>query len=264
MAASRARLEGPEPLGRVRCGNGDTRHVRGSSTLLLHRMKEIPAQTLLSALPMFKELDTETLARLAATTVRRPLQRGQTLFRMGDPAAGMYVVVYGEIKLRSRSPQGTARLSGMVGPGQSFGEPVMFLERPALVDAEAATDALLLYLPKESVFAEIERNPEFARRVIAGLSKRIEGLVREQDRQARSSGRARFVSYLLRRVGARPGPVTVTLPVAKAEVASQLNLTAEHFSRILHELARQGLLRVDGRSLTVPDPQRLARLAARD
>jgi len=34
----------------------------------------------------------------------------------------------------------------------------------------------------------------------------------------------------------------VTLPAAKAEIASRLNLTPEHFSRILHELLEAGLL----------------------
>ena len=49
----------------------------------------------------------------------------------------------------------------------------MFLERAAVVDAQAASDALLLHLPKAAVFEEIERNPKFARRMIAGLSQRV-------------------------------------------------------------------------------------------
>jgi DNA-binding transcriptional regulator LsrR (DeoR family) len=51
----------------------------------------------------------------------------------------------------------------------------------------------------------------------------------------------------------------VTLPAAKAQIASQLNLTPEHFSRLLHELAQAGLLHVEGRKITVPNPDRLER-----
>jgi CRP-like cAMP-binding protein len=43
-----------------------------------------------------------------------------------------------------------------------------------------------------------------------------------------------------------------------AAVAALLNLTPEHFSRLLHELVAAGLLQVDGRRITVPDVQRLA------
>src|SRR5688572_20616929 len=179
------------------------------------------------------------------------LKRGETLFRRGDAPAGMYIVVYGEIRLVSRTPSRPARLTGVVGPGHSFGEPMMFLERPTLVEAQAASDALLLHLPKEAVFEEIERSPKFARRIIAGLSQRVEGLVRELERQTVGSGRERFIEYLLRRCRGQQGPYQILLPASKAAVASQLNLTAEHFSRVLHELAHGGLLQIDGRKITV-------------
>ncbi|MEO7008633.1 MAG: Crp/Fnr family transcriptional regulator [Caldimonas sp.] len=220
--------------------------------------REIAPQAFLAALPLFKALDEATLVRLAAATTRCALARGERLFSKGDMAKGMYVVVHGEIKLIARSPVRGARLTGIVGPGRSFGEPVMFLERPAVVDAEAAGDALVLLLPSDAVFAEIERNPRFARRIIAGLSQRIESLVHELDRQSLGSGRARLIDYLVRRAGNHPGPRLVTLPATKAAIASQLNLTPEHFSRLLHELAAAGLLQVSGRRISVPDLQRLA------
>ena len=219
---------------------------------------EIAPRIFLAALPLFKALDAPALARLAGSTTRRALKRGERVFSKGDVVTGMYVVVYGDIRLVARSPVRGERLAGVVRPGRSFGEPVMFLERPAVVDAEAATDALVLHLPKEAVFAEIERSPRFARRMLAGLSQRVESLVQELDRQALGGGRARLVDYLVRNAGAGPGPSVVTLPAAKGSIASHLNLTPEHFSRLLRELAAQGLVQVKGRNITVPDPGRLA------
>jgi CRP/FNR family transcriptional regulator, dissimilatory nitrate respiration regulator len=225
--------------------------------------KEIAAEVFLAGVPLFRELDAATLRRLAAGTARRSLERGETLFRRGDPATGMYVVVFGEIRLVSNTRVRGERLTGIVGPGQSFGEPVMFLERPVLVDARAAADSLLLHLPKETVFAEIERSPRFARRMIAALSKRIETLVGELDRQAIRGGTERFADYLLHRARGGPAPAVVTLASTKAAVATQLNLSPEHFSRILHELAESGLLSVDGRRITIPDLNRLEAAARR-
>ena len=72
---------------------------------------------------------------------------------------------------------------------------------------------------------------------------------------ARSSGTQRVIGYLL-----RDGPVDgeeVTLHASKAVVASRLNLTPEHFSRILHDLAEHGLIEVHGRGITVRDAARL-------
>jgi CRP/FNR family transcriptional regulator, dissimilatory nitrate respiration regulator len=221
--------------------------------------REIAPDVLLAGAALFKSLDAATLARLATVTTRRSLKRGETLFHKGDPVTGMYIVVHGEIKLIATTPVRGSRLSGIVGPGRSFCEPVMFLERPTPVEAQAATDALLLHVPKEAVFEEIERNPKFARRMIAGLSQRIERLVRELDMQALGSGKERLIAYLLRHCRDRTKPVVLTLSTSKAEIASQLNLTPEHFSRILHELQQAALLQVDGRKITVPSPDRLTR-----
>lgn len=55
----------------------------------------------------------------------------------------------------------------------------------------------------------------------------------------------------------------MTLPATKAEIATQLNLTPEHFSRILHDLAAAGLLSVAGRTITVPSVRRLEAAAQR-
>jgi len=211
---------------------------------------------LLKAQPLFQALDAGALARLAAVAQRRPLRRGERVFSRGDIPTGLYVVVYGQIRLLGRDRGGAGRLAGVVPAGHSFGEAVMFLERPALVDAEAATDALVLHLPAAAVFAEIEASPGFARRLIAGLSTRLEALVQERERR-QGGGRARLSAWLLRQAGATPQQ-PFALPATKAAVAAHLRLTPEHFSRLLHELAASGLLRVEGRRITVLQPQALA------
>ena len=73
------------------------------------------------------------------------------------------------------------------------------------------------------------------------------------------SGTERVIGYLLHTEGepAGEGAHRVALPVAKAVLASRLNLTPEHFSRVLHELAEQGLIGIDGRNIEIRDLERL-------
>jgi CRP-like cAMP-binding protein len=113
--------------------------------------RDIPTTALLARLPLFKDLNGAALARLALDAVRHRLERGDILFR----AVNLQKALRGRLRrhqLVSTTPARGSRLTGTVGPGQSFGEPVMFLERPALVDAQAASDALVLLVPKASVF----------------------------------------------------------------------------------------------------------------
>jgi CRP-like cAMP-binding protein len=223
------------------------------------RRREIEPRQFLANLPLFKELGAPAVARIAAQSTKVRLARGATLFRRGETPSGFYVVVFGEIRLLARGARGK-RLSGIVGPGRSFGEPVMFLAKPYHVDAVAHDDALLIHVPKDAVLGEIEANPTFARRVIAGLAARIDALVHEFGTQAGGTARQRLAAYLLRGFDGA-GEVIVTLPATKAAVASQLGLTPEHFSRTLRELVERGLLRVEGRRIVIADAARLAQYA---
>jgi CRP-like cAMP-binding protein len=221
------------------------------------RRREPDVGRFLAHLPLFQGLSEAELARLAAATSRRRLKRGEALFRQGEPSTGLHAVLYGSIRLSMRAARGE-RVVDIVGPGHSFGEPVMFMEKPYIVSATALADSLVLHVAKEAVFAELERSPRLARRVIAALSRRIEALVREVETYALGSAAKRFAAWLLRRVpqGAS-GEATVTLPAAKRQLASQLNLSAEHFSRVLRELAARGLIEARSRRLRIPDLERL-------
>lgn len=222
--------------------------------------REIDPRVFLARLPLLKELGAASIERIAAGAARQRLPRGTVLFRQGDTPTGFYVVVVGEIRLVTHGARGS-RLTAIVEAGRSFGEPVMFLERPCLVDAIAHTDAVVIHVPKDNVFEEIERNPRFARRVIAGLATRVESLVRELDAQVRGGARERLVAYLLHGHEQAAGEVSISLPASKAAIASQLGLTPEHLSRVLRDLTAHGLLRVAGRRIVVPDAARLAAVA---
>jgi CRP-like cAMP-binding protein len=220
----------------------------------------IKVQAFLANLPLFKAMSPEELDRIAAGTREIHAPRGTVLFRRGDPCEGFHLVIYGQVKLAFTSPSGAEKVVEIMGPGQSFGEAVMFTERPYVVYAQTLADSMLLHVAKPVVFAEIERDPEFARKMIAGLSRRLHSLVSDLESYTLHSGTQRVIGYLLRAEtdgGPREGPVNVALPTSKNVIASRLNLTPEHFSRILHDLTEAGLIRVEGRSITILDIERL-------
>ena len=69
-----------------------------------------------------------------------------------------------------------------------------------------------------------------------------------------------MIGYLLRdlqHVGSDDTEGEVTLPIGKGVIASRLNLTPQHFSRILHELTAQRLITVEGRKVVITDLERL-------
>lgn len=217
---------------------------------------KIKVHDFLSRLPLFNEIAPAELDKIAASVSEMHVSRGEILFRRGDPCLGFHIVIYGQIKLAFTSADGNEKVVEIIGPGFSFGEAVMFVEKPYVVTAQALADSMLLHVPKSAVFEEIERDPKFARKLLAGLSRRLHGLICDVEAYSLSSGTQRVIGYLLKSETPSDGD-QITLQVSKTVLASRLNLTPEHFSRILHDLAAKQMIRIDGRTITILDIEKL-------
>jgi CRP/FNR family transcriptional regulator, dissimilatory nitrate respiration regulator len=223
------------------------------------RHPQIRVQAFLANLPMFGDMTADELDRVATGVLPSYYQKGQSVFQCGDPCTGFHVVVYGQVKLGFTSPQGVEKVVEIIRPGQTFGEALMFLEQPYIVFAQALADTMLLHVSKQVVFDELAREPGFARRMLSGLSRRLHGLVRDVEAYTLRSGQERLIGYLLADAQDAPGEeaIEIQLSAGKGVIASRLNMTPEHFSRILHDLAASGLIEVNGRSVRIPDLARL-------
>ena len=219
---------------------------------------DIPA--LLAQVPLFNSLGDDELARLARGTRELTAARGEILFHKGDAPSGFYLVLDGQVKLALTSARGNEKVVDVIGSGQTFGEAVMFMDATHVIFAQALVETRLLLISRTVLLGELEKDPQLARKMLAALSMRLHHLIADVEAYSLHSGRQRIIGYLLRDNNgseARSVTVTVTLPTSKGVVASRLNLTQEHFSRILHELSDSGLIIVEGRTIRIPDVARL-------
>jgi CRP-like cAMP-binding protein len=218
-----------------------------------------PIGEFLASVPLFNRLERREVERIAgcATVVDAP--RGMVLFRQGDPCIGLHIVMRGQVKLALDTDGGDEKVIELLGPGVSFGEASLFLGQPHIANAEAVCDATMLRLSGDIILGEVRRNPGFSERVIGQLCQRLYQRTLELQGHMTLSGTQRVIAYLLNQ---SPGEctergMTLTLSVKKGLIASRLNLTQAHFSRILHELVESDLIDVDGRNVRIHDIDRL-------
>lgn len=216
-------------------------------------------EALLTHVPLFNGLEPSEIARIARGTREIAAGRGDILFHKGDLSTGFHLIVYGQIKLAFTSSQGGEKVVNILGQGQTFGEAVMFMDKPYMVYAQTLSDSLLLHISKAVILEELDRDPKLGNKMIAGLSIRLHNLITDVESYSLHSGRQRIIGYLLREntEGSNNNSITVTLPTNKGVIASRLNLTQEHFSRILHELSEKGLIVVERRKILIPDVEKL-------
>ncbi len=220
-------------------------------------MSQSSIKAFLSTIPLFQDVKPEPLDNIAQACREQSAPRGSILFNKGDPCEGVYYVIKGQIKLAFLTREGDEKVLELISPDQSFGEAVMFANRPTPVYAQATQDSELIFVPKNVIFAEVEQDSKFAFAMLSGLSTRLHQIVTDVEEITLYTSAQRVIGYLLRNDLSHSAPhdgvYTLELPASKGLIASRLNLRPETFSRILHNLCDQGLLKIDGRRIGIPD-----------
>lgn len=215
----------------------------------------------LANLPLFEEIAPADLQRLAQGCRLRNFSRGENIFSVGMPCEEFHVTVTGQVKLFALSPSGQEKVIELAGPGISFAEALVFTGKPYIISAQALSESIVLSVGKAAVVREIEDDPRFAMHMLAGISRRLHGLVHDVQAYSLHNGMQRVIGYLLHPLEENPATssaLKVSLPVSKATIASRLSITPEYFSRVLHELESAGLIHVDKREIHIPNAARLA------
>lgn len=208
----------------------------------------------LQGISPLNELGEEVLRHIAGGSLLRTLARGQILCEKGNRAGGFFCVLSGRIKLSAVNADGGERVLDLVQPGRVFGQASTVLDQPFPVLAQALTDAEVLQVGRERMRETMERWPEVAMAMLRSLAQDCFRLIHDLESCCLMTAGQRLVDFLIKESeeGHRSGDRgQVVLPVSKAVVASSLNLTPETFSRELHELAHQGLIQVDRRTVYI-------------
>lgn len=217
-------------------------------------------RSLLRSVPLFNQLDTESLSRLAAFTRTFPAAKGQPVVEAGTQPGAFYCLITGQVQLVVSTASGEEKVISIVSAGQTFGEALLFTDAPYPVSAVTLSDCFLLSVPFAPVLELADTRPGFARQMAAGLAIRLQHLVMDIEQYALHSGTERVLD-LLRRLAEEsgqdpapsPSPAVVTLPASKNVVASRLSLKPETFSRILRRLTDAGAIRMNGRTIVLVD-----------
>ena len=191
----------------------------------------------------------------------------QTVFYEGHSCLGLYLLCRGKVKLTRSSVRGQRRIVRILGSGELI-EKHVFVER-ALHEATCETlePVQVCIIDKERYLAVIHRNPQLAIKLIQLLSNEHGVNMDQLDQFTFKAARERLAGLLLE-LGDRFGKksadrVQVGLALKREEIAEMAGITVETAIRLLSVFRNEGLLAIEGRDITLLNPDRLARIARR-
>jgi CRP/FNR family transcriptional regulator len=210
--------------------------------------------------PLLSRLDDAALDKLAgdSRTVSLPADRGIVV--AGEQADRFFVILEGRVKVFQLSPRGDEQILHLYGPGRSVGEAAMWAGEGFPANARTVEPSRLLVISRQTLRRAIERNPELAFEMMAGLSSKLREFASLIEQLSLREVPARLASWLLAQ-RELAGSDQVRLRQTKKALAGQLGTVPETLSRALKRLSGKGLIDVAGAVITIRDAEGLAAIA---
>jgi CRP/FNR family transcriptional regulator len=213
-------------------------------------------------LPMgFSDPELERLDTMVAT--RRPVRRGDMLFRSGERFEAVYAVRTGFFKTRVSSDDGRDQVTGFQMAGELLGLDGIGTDHHTC-DAVALEDSQVCVIP----YAQLERLshefPDLQRQFHKIMSREIvrdHGVILLLGSMRAEERLAAFLLNLTQRLQVRGfSPSSLVLRMTREEIGTYLGLKLETVSRCFSKFQADGVLEVRQRQVRIVDQAALERL----
>lgn len=184
------------------------------------------------------------LTLLQGLITHHDLGKGQMLFYQGDQAESVFVLESGKIRLAQFTQEGKVIPHYDVVTGESFAEAALF---NSTYDCSAIAEipSRVLVLPKDVLLTTLEQQPALAMGVMAQLAKRAHDAKVLLTLRSIRSPRERVLHYLS--LVARSN--RVSLKRSFKDIAEEIGIAPEVFSRVLSSLEKDGVISRNRRNI---------------
>ena len=207
----------------------------------------------LAAIPIFSDMSAENLDALAGMVRLGQFPRGALIVGHDEPGAMMYLLVAGRVKVALASPEGRELVLNYLEAPTHFGEMSLVDSRPRSADVIAVTDVELFGIDARDLSAAIQVQPRLALSLIATLCRRLRHSNSRLEDMAFHDATHRVMRVVLN--VATAGLETRGAPVIQGmthyDIATLAGTSRETASRVISQLAREGILQTKGRRIVV-------------
>ncbi|MEO1591016.1 MAG: Crp/Fnr family transcriptional regulator [Cyanobacteria bacterium J06632_22] len=192
----------------------------------------------------------ETLPLALQTSCQRlSLLPDQRLFRRGDRAATIFVLVTGRIRCYRRTVEGREATLAVALSSQVLGEEALFSDR-YLSSAIADTAAVLLAYPVEPLLGAIAQSPDLATCLLSLMGQKVQTLQTLLELRSIRSASLRVKQYLRYQAqDVQPIQIEGTWKT----IAVELSLTPQTLSKALAQLEENGQIDRTPKGIYLPE-----------
>ncbi|MEK7761916.1 MAG: Crp/Fnr family transcriptional regulator [Nitrospirota bacterium] len=215
---------------------------------------------------LFDGISPSEMQEMEKITRMEEVKKRQPLYLPGDPSSNVYLLKRGRVKIANTAPNGKEVTFDILEPGEVFGELDVLEDAPRSTSAETLDDAVICVIPRKDFDQYLAMHPTvmFKLTKLIGLRlKKIQSRVEDlvfRDVPAR-------LAHLLSELGKTEGiadkqGIRLKVKLTHQEMANLIGCSRETVSTTMGQFRDDGLIQMDGRTITILNPNALSRLVS--
>jgi CRP-like cAMP-binding protein len=213
---------------------------------------------------LFDGISPSEMQEMEKITRMEEVKKRQPLYLPGDPSSNVYLLKQGRVKIANTSPSGKEVTFEILEPGEVFGELDVLEDAPRSTSAEALDDALICVIPRKDFDQYLAMHPTVTFKLtkligmrLKKIQSRVEDLV-FRDVPARL---AHLLSELSKTEGvADKQGIRLKVKLTHQEMANLIGCSRETVSTTMGQFRDDGLIQMDGRTITIVNEKGLSKL----
>jgi len=205
----------------------------------------------LRRIPLFAELDDETLESVARNSQPRRFKRGEIVVHEGDPSDALFVIRSGTAKVSLSDESGKEVTLNLLGPGEFFGELALLDASSRSATVSAQTPIVVDAISRSAFEACLQGHPDLALTLARGLAQRVRELSESVRTLALLDVYGRLVRALTGLAVERDGEHVIEQRVTHQELANMVGASREMVSRIMRDLCVGGYVDTSGGRIVI-------------
>ena len=216
-------------------------------------------RTQLETTPWFRGLPAELRDYLVSHASLVTLERGEFLYRRGEPSCGLYAVLGGALAIGTVGVDGKEALLAVLGPTAWVGEISLFDGLPRPNNATAVTRTLLLHVPESALKDLLDATPRHWRDFALLMAQRLRVSFDNAEAMTLLPAAQRVTNRLLTIAGGYGGlnAAQSRIRLSQDSLASMVSLSRQTTNQLLKNLESQRVVSLKSGEITILDFDRL-------
>ncbi|GAB4302968.1 MAG: fumarate/nitrate reduction transcriptional regulator Fnr [Marinilabiliales bacterium] len=187
--------------------------------------------------------------------------KGQVISRQNDEIKDFYYLKSGLVKIYRNDKHGKEQIISIAKPYEFVSLLSVFSEKQYNYSIAAIEDSTICAIDLNVIIDIIRNNGLFGLRLMERMSKNADKIILTNIMLNKKNLRGRIAYILLMFAEEIYNSMSFDLPLSRKEIAQLIFMTTENVIRILSEFRKHKIIKINGKTIEIIEPERLRQIS---